>query len=401
LRVSDLGSIIEHMFEQLASAVAEVDPVDDGASLAELVSLDDRLHAKVLRSLATFDASAAWVLDGDGSLTAWLKHHTDRSPGAAGALARAAKLLARLPETAAAYEDGRLSRGQLDAIIANVTMQTVDHFAEAESELLPCLFALPAVDAARVMQEWRVRIESLLDEKEAPDHARSFTLASTFGRRWHGALTLDDEGGTTVDTALALAVTHDAEGEPLRSFAHKRADALVDIARFFLDHRAAPSKGRHRPHVNVMISLDDLQQGESGSTIDGRPMAASDVETLLCDCDVHRVLTDARGVILDYGRATKTVPTPLFNALALRDRGCRHPGCNAPVAWCDAHHVVHWSKDGPTNMGNLVLKCRRHHRLGHRRRWREELLPDGTLVITTETGLTMTSRPPGTLLAAA
>jgi hypothetical protein len=399
--VPDLGSSIERMFEQLASAVAGIDPVDDGASLAALVSLDDRLHAKVLRSLAAFDASGGWSLDGAASLSAWLRQHTDRSPGAGAGLARVAKLLARLPETAAAYEDGRLSRGQLDAITANVTMRTATHFAEAEAELLPCLFPLPAVDAARVMQEWRIRIEALLDEKEDPDHERSLTLASTFGRRWHGTLTLDDEGGSTLDTALALAVTHDAEGEPVRSFARKRADALVDIARFYLNHRAAPPKGRHRPHVNVMISLDDLQQGEPGATVDGRPMAASDIEALLCDCDVHRVLTDARGVILDYGRATKTVPTPLFNSLALRDRGCRHPGCNAPVAWCDAHHVVHWSKEGPTNMGNLVLKCRRHHRLGHRRRWREELLSDGTLVITTETGHQLISRPAGTLFAAA
>ena len=196
-------------------------------------------------------------------------------------------------------------------------------------------------------------------------------------------------------------MTSDAEGEPPRSFARKRADALVDIARFYLDHRAAPPKGRFRPHLNVVISLDDLQQGAPGSTIDGRPLVFSDVEMLLCDCDLHRVLTDARGVILDYGRATRIVPTPLFNALALRDRGCRHPGCNAPVAWCDAHHVVHWSKGGATNMGNLVLKCRRHHRLAHKRRWREELLPDGTFVITTETGVRLTSRPPGTLLAAA
>jgi len=196
--------MIEHMFEQLASAVAGVDPVDDGASLAALVALDDRLHAKVLRSLAAFDAEAAWSLDGAASLGAWLKHHTDRSPGAGAGLARVAKLLARLPETTAAYDDGRLSRGQLEAITANVTMRTVDHFAEAEVELLPCLFPLPAVDAARVMQEWRTRIEALLDEKEAPDNERSLMLAATFGRRWHGTLTLDDEGGTTLDSALAL-----------------------------------------------------------------------------------------------------------------------------------------------------------------------------------------------------
>jgi hypothetical protein len=389
------------MFWSLEEAIAGVDPVDDSVSVAALVALDDRLHAKVLAALAAFDAAGGWALDGAGSLTAWLKHHAGRSPGAASSLARVAKLLARLPATSAAYGDGRLSRGQLDAITANLSARTVDYFAESEAELLPPLLVLAANDVARVMQEWRIRIEALLDQKEEPDRARSFKLASTFGRRWYGTITLDDEGGTTLDTAVALAFNDDAEGEPARSFARKRADALVDIARFYLDHRAAPPKGRHRPHVNVLIDLDNLRQQQPGASVDGRPLVFSDIEMLLCDCNLHRVLTDARGVILDYGRATRTVPTPLFNALAVRDQGCRHLGCDAPVAWCDAHHVVHWTNDGETNPNNLVLKCRRHHRLAHRRRWREKLQPDGTLHITTDTGHTLTSHPPGTLLAAA
>jgi hypothetical protein len=389
------------MFVQLASAIVGIEPVDDGASVAALVALDDRLHAKVLASLAAFDATAAWALDGAGSLSAWLKHHTDRSPGAAAGLARVAKLLAQLPATTAAYDDGRLSRGQLDAITANLSARTVTYFADQETELLPVLVPLRANDVARVMQEWRIRIEALLEQKEAPDDERSLTLAATFGRRWHGTITLDDEAGTTLDTALALASSDDAEGEPPRSFARKRADALVDLARFYLDHRAAPPKGRHRPHVNVMIDLESMLGDDAGRLIGGGLLSNADVKTLLCDCDIHRVLTDTNGVILDYGRATKTVPTPLFNALALRDQGCRHPGCDAPVAWCDAHHVIHWTNHGETNTNNLVLKCRRHHRLGHRRRWREQLLTDGTLHITTETGRTITSHPPGTLLAAA
>ncbi|HVE74399.1 MAG TPA: HNH endonuclease signature motif containing protein, partial [Mycobacteriales bacterium] len=31
----------------------------------------------------------------------------------------------------------------------------------------------------------------------------------------------------------------------------------------------------------------------------------------------------------------------------------------------DAHHVVPLSEGGPTVMDNLVLLCRRHHRLWH------------------------------------
>ncbi|HUC14479.1 MAG TPA: HNH endonuclease signature motif containing protein [Acidimicrobiales bacterium] len=41
----------------------------------------------------------------------------------------------------------------------------------------------------------------------------------------------------------------------------------------------------------------------------------------------------------------------------MRDRHCRHPGCDLPPPWCDAHHVVHFSKGGPTRLDNLVLGC--------------------------------------------
>jgi len=389
------------MFEQLAEAIATVGAPPHAAAVSELVALADRLHAKTLAALAAFDAADGWALDGEGSLVAWLKHHSDRSAAEAARLARQAVLLAQTPRTAAAYDDGRLSRGQLDAILANLSARTVSRFAEHEPDVLPTLITLPAADVARAMATWRARAEAELEDREDPDRSRSLHLAPTFGGCWHGDLTLDEEGGTTVNEALALAFSDDVAGEPPRSLARKRADALVDIARFFLDHQTVKPAGRHRPHVNVVITLDDLADGRPGRYVGGGTLPHADVERLLCDCDVHRVLVDARGTILDYGRATRTAPTSLFNAIALRDGGCRHPGCDAPPAWCDAHHVQHWTADGETKVSNLVLKCRRHHRLAHRRGWSETLHPDGTLVMITDAGARLTSRPPGALLAAA
>jgi hypothetical protein len=44
------------------------------------------------------------------------------------------------------------------------------------------------------------------------------------------------------------------------------------------------------------------------------------------------------------------------------------------VAYCDAHHVRHWVDGGPTDLSNLVLLCRHHHRTLHAGDWR--LHPD-------------------------
>lgn len=68
---------------------------------------------------------------------------------------------------------------------------------------------------------------------------------------------------------------------------------------------------------------------------------------------------------LDVGRRTPVVSPAMRRAVIVRDRHCRFPGCDRPHTWCDAHHVVHWADGGPTAMLNLVLLCRRHHRMVH------------------------------------
>ncbi|WP_439957974.1 hypothetical protein [Modestobacter italicus] len=52
-------------------------------------------------------------------------------------------------------------------------------------------------------------------------------------------------------------------------------------------------------------------------------------------------------------------------------------------------------------MDNLCCLCRRHHRLKtHAPGWRYRMSPDGTLHVTTPSGVTRTTRPPGLRLPA-
>jgi hypothetical protein len=84
------------------------------------------------------------------------------------------------------------------------------------------------------------------------------------------------------------------------------------------------------------------------------------------DADVTRVITREGSQPLELGRRTKVVPPGLRRAIAVRDRGCRFPGCGSSSGWCDAHHVQHWADGGETALSNLVLLCRPHHRAIHR-----------------------------------
>jgi hypothetical protein len=90
-------------------------------------------------------------------------------------------------------------------------------------------------------------------------------------------------------------------------------------------------------------------------------------------------------------------PTPgHYRFMRTRDRTCRHPGCDARAAWADLDHVIPHGRGGETDCANLCCLCRRHHRLKtHARGWRFVLLPDGMLSVTTPSGVTRTTRPPG------
>jgi len=83
--------------------------------------------------------------------------------------------------------------------------------------------------------------------------------------------------------------------------------------------------------------------------------------------------------------------------VAARDRGCRHPGCSRPAIWTDLDHVTAHDRGGATDCGNLCTLCRRHHRLKtHAPGWRFTMTADGMLSVTTPSGVTRTTRPPGT-----
>jgi HNH endonuclease len=85
---------------------------------------------------------------------------------------------------------------------------------------------------------------------------------------------------------------------------------------------------------------------------------------------------------LDVGRATRVIQPAQRTALAVRDGGCVFPGCARPLSWCEAHHLWHWLDGGPTDLTNLALLCRAHHRAVHEGGWHLARGPDGRVTAT-------------------
>jgi hypothetical protein len=85
---------------------------------------------------------------------------------------------------------------------------------------------------------------------------------------------------------------------------------------------------------------------------------------------------------LEVGRATRVIQPAQRTALAVRDGGGVFPDCDRPLAWCEAHHLQHWLHGGPTDLANLALLCRVHHRAVHEGGWQLARGPDGRFTAT-------------------
>jgi hypothetical protein len=394
------------MFEQVSGQLSEaIDALEipvSGDALVAVCGLLDRFTARVLGTCGEFDALGAWRDDGATSMTAWLRHSAGMSGRTAGRCARTARRLRDLPVTAGAYRDGTLSGGQVEAIVGNLNDDTAPLFAEREDKLVARLAPLSVRDVARAMQAFARQAEDELQDDE-PDETplpeRTLHLSGTLDGRGELSGSLDPEARALAECALRLAETSDVDGEPERTPAQRRADALVDIFRFFLDHQTSRVGGRHRPHLNVFLDYEDLVPDEGtskgGWLADGTRLDGATIQRLACDAGFHRVVTEGRSTILDYGRTRRDIPVNLFNALVARDRQCRFPGCDRPPHWTEAHHIDHWEHDGPTRLTNLVLCCSRHHHLLHMPGWHIKLRPDSTVEVTRPNGQVLVGRPPG------
>jgi hypothetical protein len=129
------------------------------------------------------------------------------------------------------------------------------------------------------------------------------------------------------------------------------------------------------PKAVLMLTIDfetlSAQFGAArvlGTLGDGTLLGCDTVRKLACDAGIIPVVLGGAGEILDVGREQRLFSKGQVRALWLRDGHCSFPGCDAPAAWCDAHHLVHWIDGGLTDLGNAALLCGRHHTIVHRDR---------------------------------
>jgi hypothetical protein len=360
-------------------------------AVTDLAQAHSTLTAKLALALAELDRRGEHDHEGYASMTAWCRDKLGWTNQHANRLLRLGRRLLELPVTRDAWLTRALSDGQVEIITACVTDRRAPLWVQHEAEVVPLLGALDVLQTNRAMQDWAAKADAILQEEEpAPEPPAEAMLVQTLDGRGYLKGSFDAEGTEVIATGLRLADSGDLD-EPVGK---RQGQALLDVFRFYLDHQQVKLGKRHRPHLNVVVDHHALRGEQPGRTLGGVPIPGPSIRKIACDANIHRVITDGAGAILDYGRATRTIPPAVYTSLVLRDWGCRFPGCDRPAQWCEGHHVRHWEDGGPTNLANLVLLCSKHHHVIHLPDWRLKLRPDGTVETTDPNGRTRTSDPP-------
>ncbi|MGH9185048.1 MAG: DUF222 domain-containing protein, partial [Acidimicrobiales bacterium] len=397
---------------------AALDDSELKAALCDVARARARLDATEATLIAEFDQRASYVGDGAVNTRAWLAHHTGVARAVAGARVLLAKRLRRMPVMAAALVAGRVTAAHARALGRGLTPRTLDALARDEGLLVDKATELEADDYETLITRWLQ-----LNDVDGPDpgagRPSQFRASRHFGgrSRLDGDLDLEDSAEFLAELdALHDELFHaerageDTDPDRGRSRAERNAAALVEMARRSSAagdrdtdtdtdaDQARPASGprSRRSQFIVVVDLPALA-GEAGGLAeleDGTLLPPSILERWACDTAIGRVVMTGRSVPFDLGHVTYTPTNGQRRALVARDRGCIIPGCKRKARWCEAHHVVPWPQ-GPTNLENLVLVCKRHHKHIHARIITLQLDPTTEQWIATRPdGTPLRQRPP-------
>ena len=348
------------------------------AGFTQLQRISELVEAKRLRWLADQNRRASYRRDGYLTTAGWLADRFRVAAGSAKRQVQVAQALQQMPQVRDSFAKGEVSSSAVQ-VLAEAQREHPDEFEAGEEGLKQAARTKPVEELRRVVGEWVQAVDDAhADRAEILRNRRRLDLCPTPRRMVRVDGELDPEGGEVILTALRAIVDADLRargGTDLRTATQRRADALSELARRYLDSPDRPTASGERPHVTVTVDMQTLRNGHTpgrNPAGSGRceldhvgAVSPATARRLACDASVLPVVLGGPSEPLDVGRRTPVVSAGLRRAVVLRDQRCRFPTCTRPHSWCDAHHATHWADGGQTALANLVLLCRPHHRLVH------------------------------------
>jgi hypothetical protein len=332
------------------------------------------------------------------------------SSAAAGAKLDFADGLALLHHTSTALADGRLGLPHARVLVDVLTSNDPDLDAATRNvldlRLVQHAAAHPVTPAQLRRQAQQLVMahdpEGARRRRERAQRRRSVSVRpDDHGMAWLSAYLPAESAHACYATLDGHARGHLGDDpDDDRGLGARRADALVDrLLTGQLDGNAADdaSAVSRQVQVNVTVPYTVLLGGDdTPAVLDGHgPIDAYIARSLAYSPEAtwRRLVTDPLSdTVLDVGTTRYRPPARLARHVRLRDLTCRWPGCNVHAENCDLDHTTPYPQ-GPSADHNLVLLCRRHHRLktlaGFTTAQRF-----GIWQVTTPSGRTITTEPP-------
>lgn len=300
-------------------------------------------------------------------------------------------LTARLPSTLAAMESGAIDAYKASKIVDATSPLSDEHARVVDAAMATRLGGKNPSGIRRAAARLVVTVDPEGHADRAAARRRDRCLRLVHHDDAMGSLIADlpVEAATAVYSRVDR-IAHTLRGhDESRTLEQLRADVLTELC---LGQRQADMRAEIVVHVRdtTIAAADDRPAELSGHG----PIPAWLARHLARQPGsiLRKVVTDpVSGTVRDVGRTRYRPPAALADAIRIRDRECRMPGCHRPTRHCDIDHATSWAKGGATAARNLIALCRKHHRLKDQPGWHFALNTAGDLTITTPSNARHTS----------
>ncbi|WP_231119920.1 HNH endonuclease signature motif containing protein [Mycobacterium colombiense] len=390
----------------LLDRIGAVSRVENRAAAEQLVAIGELFSYRLSRCSETEE----WAVDTEAAVSAEVAAELRISQGLAGSRVRYARAMReRLPKVGGVFRAGDIDYRMFQTIVFRTDLITdPDVLGAVDTELAAKVTRWPSLSQGRLAAQVdkvvaRADADAVRRRKEHVAD-REIWIADAGDGMSHIEGSLVSPDAHALDQRLdALAATV-CERDP-RTREQRRADALGALAAGAdrLGCRCGRSDcaaGKRRAAGPVVIHVI----AEHSTLDDGRsPGVEVGAEGLIPPELIAELAASAKLVPLEHPGDAPPEPgyvpsKALADFVRCRDLTCRWPGCDCPATDCDVDHTIPYSDGGPTHASNLKCYCRTHHLVKTFWGWREQQLPDGTLILTSPAGRTYVTTPGSALL---
>jgi hypothetical protein len=417
--IDTIGNGLDALF---ASGMSPADDRDAIVWITELETLSRRVAAAQTGLLDVIDRKSLFAADGHASAKVIVRHHAKLSEGDAKARVQVAAVCRDLPEVAEAWQAGQVGASQMRVIgEVHANPRVRPEMEERQQRLLDDARLMSARRFAQTTRGWArlvdqdgpqpagERCHERRDSKLIPDPIdSSWTLSGSFGSLQGVEMREILDHFIDAEFKVDWAEAKQRVGERVtkadleRTDAQRRADAMLQL---FRDAAAAPEGAVppgfvHNIHWSAE-SYEELLQSLAGNraphpdpdthmcrTPDGFDVDPTEAATNSLLFSFRRMVVDAKGVVIDLGRARRFTGSARTAASGPYQR-CVWPGCWVQVTACEIDHVTEHAKGGGTDPTNGIPLCGRHNR------WKQK----GFTVHREHDGTWRLTRPDGTQAA--